>query len=184
MIDNNGNHHLRIYFSNSIDSRINDSDWSLVPDNNDFSYTYWFSYSDYEVYRPYEIKERFYKKTTKLSPEKLENNGYLQVIGETYDWAYNWFFQVIEIPVLENYFIHRNPKEKEKQFWQLVNAVSIREEVYILEDWLRLDLAEKWCKRNNIAYSLDIPDHYPRKLPKDVVQKIKNKIFLELPYMS
>lgn len=184
MIDSNGDHYLRIYFSDSTDSGTDESDWSLVADNDDFPYTYWFSYSDYEIYRPYEIKEKFYKKSTKLSEEKLENNGYFQVIGETYNWAYNWFFQMMEIPVLEKYFAHFDLEEKEKQFWKLVKAVSIREEVYILEDWLRLDLAEKWCKRNNISCFLDIPAHYPRKLPKEVIYKIKNLLLSELPLMS
>lgn len=80
MIDENGKKYLLIRFNSLSEDENMDSDWSLVEDNNEFAYTNWFRYSDFEIYKPYQIKEKFYSRTTKLSEKKLEKNGYLKVV--------------------------------------------------------------------------------------------------------
>ena len=179
MFDDKGNKFLLIKFSDNFDGENRDSDWSLVENNDDFSYTYWFSYSDYEIYKPYEIKSKFYSKSTKLSENKLISNGYLKVIGETYEWAYEWFCDLIQEYKLKEYI------EKLDDCKEFVKMSGIIEEIYIIEDWLRLDLAKKWCDRNGINYKIDIPNNYPQQLSKSIINTIKLKfknIQFEYPF--
>lgn len=176
MIDENGKKYLLIRFDSLSEDENMDSEWSLVEDNNEFAYTNWFRYSDYEVYRPYQIKEKFYSRTTKLSETKLKKNGYLKVVGKTYEWAYSWFFKLTNLDAMEQFFEQLDYPEKERKFWMFVKMVGIKEEVYILEDWLRLDLAKKWCNLHKINYRIDVPADYPRELPKITLREIKNKI--------
>ena len=176
MIDKDGNKFLLINFYSATDGENKDSDWSLVEDNNEFAYTNWFNYSDFEIYKPYQIKEKFYSRATKLSEKKLINNGYLKVVGKTYEWAYNWFFELTQMKEMKQHFAKLNYIEKEREFWSFVKMTGIREEVYIIEDWLRLDLAKKWCHSQKINYKIDIPDDYPQELPEITLRRIKSSM--------
>lgn len=178
MIDKSGKKYLVIRFVESSGvEESHDSDWSLVENNEEFAYTNWFSYTDYEIYRPYELKDIFFSKSTKLSEKKLEKNGYLKVVGTTYDWAYDWFIGFLNIQSLKEYFAGLEKEEKEKQFWKFIDVVDARKEVYSIEDWLRLDLAKKWCNTHKIEYRIDVPAEYPQELnEREIKKSIKDKI--------
>lgn len=178
MIDKYGKKYLVIRFVENYDmEEQKESDWSLVEDNEEFAYTNWFSYNDYEVYRPYELKEKFFSKSTKLSEKKLQRYGYLKVEGSTYDWAYDWFFSFLKFHSLKEYFSNLDKKEREIQFWKFADIVDIREEIYIIENWLRLDLAKKWCEKHDIEYKIEVPVEYPQELAKREIRKgIREKI--------
>ena len=89
MIDANGNICLLIKFYSYYDyenelwfpSMVNvpggilgdrECRWSLVEDTDDFEWTYWFSHDDYEIYLPWQIREKFYTKRTKLNEKKFK----------------------------------------------------------------------------------------------------------------
>ena len=73
-----------------------------------------------------------------------------------YDWAYDWFFSFLKLHSLKEYFSNLDRKEREIQFWKFADIANIREEIYIIENWLRLDLAKKWCKKHNIEYKIGV----------------------------
>lgn len=194
MFDENGNRCLLIKFTSYYDyeeemwlpSMTNlpggilgdrECHWSLVEDSDDFGWTYWFSHDDYEIYRPWQIKERFYTKRTKLSEKKLTDAGFYKVQTKTYSWAYQWFFQTLRLKKLETYFSKIEKNEQESQFCVFAKVAGLRNETWLIEDWLRLDLAVKWCEEHGVAYKVDIPQgfqkDYPKKALRDSAEKIR-----------
>ena len=62
-------------------------------------------------------------------------------------------------------------------YWKFADIADIREEIYIIENWLRLDLAKKWCKKHNIEYKIEVPVEYPQELAEREIRKsIRGKI--------
>ena len=62
-------------------------------------------------------------------------------------------------------------------YWKFADIADIREEIYIIENWLRLDLAKKWCKKHNIEYKIEVPVEYPQELAEREIRKgIREKI--------
>lgn len=150
--------------------------WSLVEDLDDFEWTYWFLHDDYEIYRPWQIKEKFYTKKTKLSEKKLINAGFYKVEGKTYAWAYQWFFHTLRLRKLETYFSKVEKKEQWSQFCMFARMAGLHNESLFIEDWLRLDIAIKWCEEHDIPYKLDIPKGYQKDYPEDALRNSAEKI--------
>lgn len=185
MIDEFGNKFLVIKFDYQFGGMVEEDEndrcweWSLVSDNTTFAHTYWFSKEDYKIYKPWEIKERYFKKTTKLTEKRLVNNGFVKVYGKTYDWAYDWFLDFLDIAPLKEYITGFEGEEKEKIFWEFVKETHIEEEVFVISAWMILFYAIQWCEENSIAYKVDVPPDYPRELPK---KEIKDKIMGKIRY--
>lgn len=175
MINENGKKYLPIVLGKPVgDTDIwNSSNWSLGYVSDNFSCTDWFSYDDYEVYKPDEIRKKYFKKASKLNVRKLEQHGYEQVIGMTYEEAEDIFFDFLNVKALKRYFSVVDDCIKDELFDEFINMTWIHEEWSIFEDWLRLDLAKKWCEERGIEYKLDIPDDYPQELPE---QELRNRI--------
>lgn len=174
MIDQEGNKYIIIHFDDPTYTdeygECADSDWSLVPDN-DFMWTYWLSQNDYEIYRPHEIKEKFFHKNTKLSEKKLEDYGYKKIESITYDEAITWFLDFLNIQPLTEYLMSLEKKEKEESFWDFVRQSDMKEEIYVIEDWMRLHFAIQWCEKNHIAYQVKVPEGYPKTLTETTIKK-------------
>lgn len=49
-------------------------------------------------------------------------------------------------------------------------------ETWFIEDWLRLDIAVKWCEEHGIPYKLDIPKGYQKDYPEDALRDSAEKI--------
>lgn len=150
--------------------------WSLVEDTDDFEWTYWFSHDDYEVYRPWQIREKFYTKRTKLNEKKLVAAGFYKVMGKTYAWAYQWFFHALRLKKLETYFSKADKNEQYSQFCMFAKMAGLRDEVWFIEDYLRLDIAVKWCEEHGVPYQLDIPKGYQKDYPKAALRDSAEKI--------
>ena len=60
-------------------------------------------------------------------------------------------------------------------YWKFADIADIREEIYIIENWLRLDLAKKWCKKHNIEYKIEVPVEYPQELAEIIQQDHANQ---------
>jgi hypothetical protein len=196
MIDENGNLCLPIkfisyynyekesWFPSMINLSEGDGDiecyWSLVENTDDFEWTYWFSYDDCEIYRPWQIRKKFYTKRTKLNEKKLINAGFYKVEGKTYSWAYQWFFHTLRLRKLETYFIKIDKSEQWSYFHSFAKMARLRNEIWLIENWLRLDIAVKWCEEHSIPYKLDIPKCYQKAYPKmaleDAIEKIQNAV--------
>lgn len=161
MVDENGNICLLIKFTSYYDyekemwlpSMMNlpggifgdrECHWSLVEDTDDFECTYWFSYDDYEIYRPWQIREKFYTKHMKLNENKLIDAGFYKVEGKTYSWAYQWFFHTLRLRKLETYFSKIEKIKQWSQFCMFAKMAGLRNETFFIENWLRLDIAVKW----------------------------------------
>lgn len=150
--------------------------WSLVEDTDDFEWTYWFSYDDYEIYRLWMIREKFYTKQTKLNEEKLMDAGFYKVEGKRYSWAYQWFFHTLRLRKLETYFSKIEKYEQWSQFCMFAKMAGLSNETLLIEDWLRLDIAVKWCEEHGIPYKVDIPKGYQKDYPEDVLRDSAEKI--------
>lgn len=193
MIDENGNTCLLIQFSSYYDYEnevwlpsmrnvpggiLGDREcyWSLVEDRDDFEWTYWFSYDDHEIYRPWQIREKFYTKRTKLTEKKLMDAGFYKVVGKTYAWAHQWFFHTLRLRKLETYFSKVDKNEQWEQFDMFARMAGIHNETQLIENWLRLDIAVKWCEEHAVPYKLDIPKGYQKDYPEDALRDSAEKI--------
>ena len=193
MVDENGNICLLIKFTSYYDyekkmwlpSMMNlpggilgdrECHWSLVEDTDDFELTYWFSYEDYEIYQPWQIREKFYTKRTKLNEKKLSDAGFYKVEGKNYSWAYQWFFHTLRLSKLETYFSEIEKNEQWSQFRMFAKMVGLRNETLSIQNWLRLDIALKWCEEHSIPYKLDIPKGYQKDYPKAALNDSAEKI--------
>ena len=193
MVDENGNRCLLIKFTSYYDyekkmwlpSMMNlpggilgdrECHWSLVEDTDDFELTYWFSYEDYEIYQPWQIREKFYTKRTKLNEKKLSDAGFYKVEGKNYSWAYQWFFHTLRLRKLETYFSEIEKNEQWSQFRMFAKMVGLRNETLSIQNWLRLDIALKWCEEHSIPYKLDIPKGYQKDYPKAALNDSAEKI--------
>ena len=150
--------------------------WSLVEDTDDFECTYWFSYDDYEIYRPWQIREKFYTKHMKLNENKLIDAGFYKVEGKTYSWAYQWFFHTLRLRKLETYFSKIEKIKQWSQFCMFAKMAGLRNETFFIENWLRLDIAVKWCEEHGIPYKLDIPKGYQKDYPENALKDSSEKI--------
>ncbi len=193
MVDANGNKCLLIKFipyydyeneiwlPSSIDVTdefwgTKECEWSLVEEFDDFQQSFWFSYDDYEVYRPWQIKKKFYTKRTRLTEKILVDAGYYRVIGKTFKWAHTWFFNTLRLKKLETYFLKIGENEQEEQFRKFARMADVHNEVILIAHWLQLDLAIKWCDEHNIQYLLDIPNGYQKEYPEDALKSCAEKI--------
>ena len=150
--------------------------WSLVEDTDDFEWTYWFSHDDYEIYLPWQIREKFYTKRTKLNEKKLVDAGFYKVEGKTYSWAYQWFFHALRLKKLETYFSKVDKNEQYSQFCMFAKMAGLRDEIWLIEGYLRLDIAVKWCEEHGVPYHLDIPKGYQKDYPKAALKYSVEKI--------
>lgn len=173
MIDNSGNKYLQInlFWTDEVVDGDIVSDWMIVNYNEMFMYTRWFSPFDYEIYQPYEIKEKFFKKTTKLNEKKLVNKGFIKVKNKSYDWLYNWILDLLNINPLTKFFDNLAYEEKERLFEELERKAWIWDEVQEIIAYWELKFAIEWCEDNGIPYKIDMPENYPQSLPKSQIKK-------------
>lgn len=64
----------------------------------------------------------------------------------------------------------------------------MKEECWLVDDWLTYLVAVRWCKENNIAYRVRLYNGFPdavmlRKVKKEILRKIANTIYVE-PYKA
>lgn len=159
--------------------------WSLVYDES-FFHSEWLLKKEYNIYRTFEIKEKFFKKNTKLTEKKLKDMGFIKIESKTYDWAINWFFNFLGIVPLKRFFSDYSGKEKVYKFDDFVDMSCIEDEIYLVEDWLRYLLAIRWCKENGIKYKVKLYDGFPdtakiKKIRKEILGEIANTTYIE-PY--
>lgn len=157
--------------------------WSLVQDESFFS-SEWLLRKEYIIYRPYEIKEKFFKRNTKLTEKKLKDMGFIKIESKTYDWAINWLFKLLEIPSLVNFFGNYSSKEKRRLFESFIKMSHIEEDIWVIENWLRYHLAIQWCENNHIVYEIKLYDGFPDDLEIERIKKHILKRVSDIKYNS
>ena len=95
---------------------------------------------------------------------------------QPYAWAYQWFFHALRLKKLETYFSKVDKNEQYSQFCMFAKMAGLRDEVWLIEDYLRLDIAVKWCEEHGVPYHLDIPKGYQKDYPEAALKYSVEKI--------
>lgn len=173
--DNNKWCRRRNYSQNAIVEN-NECRWSLVENQDNFENIYWFYNNDYEMYTTLQIRKLFFKKGSKLNNDKLLREGFSRVDSKLYSWAYQWFFRELGLKKLEKFFSNIDENKQWDFFHNFSRMSELKNEIYLIEDWLRLKLAIDWCEEAEINYKLDVPEGYQKVYPKMELLNCKKKI--------
>lgn len=85
-------------------------------------------------------------------------------------------FSYLAIKKIGNLFLKIEKIKQWSQFCMFAKMAGLRNETFFIENWLRLDIAVKWCEEHGIPYKLDIPKGYQKDYPENALKDSSEKI--------